>query len=357
MSINFSFANVIQYNRVDSIYQIGDSLADTGNLIRVPGNGTTLPAARPPYGITIGRPTGRWSDGLLIIDYFALRLGLSLLNPYLDANASFVNGVNFANAGATALDFPYFMQKGIMILPFVTPLPGQINWFRQYLGTICSSSTECSTRLKSSLVFFGEIGGNDIYYPLQHGRSLQEIRTYIPSITEATVKGIRDVIGLGATRIVVPGNFPYGCLPSVLTLISNTTASTPHEFDQFGCAKSYNDLAMYQNAYLQNALNSLRVQYPNITIVYADYFRAFISIFARAPILGFDTGTLLKACCGSGGKYNSDGTIFNCGRQGSSICPNPNRYISWDGLHLTQEAYRCISEVLFPVILPKLLLV
>ena len=53
----------------DSLYQFGDSISDTGNLIRVPGVGPTLPAARFPYGQTIGRPTGRWSDGLLIIDF------------------------------------------------------------------------------------------------------------------------------------------------------------------------------------------------------------------------------------------------------------------------------------------------
>lgn len=54
---------------LDSLYQFGDSLADTGNLIRVPFIGPTLPAARFPYGQTFGRPTGRWSDGLLIIDF------------------------------------------------------------------------------------------------------------------------------------------------------------------------------------------------------------------------------------------------------------------------------------------------
>ncbi|CAI9096917.1 OLC1v1033179C1 [Oldenlandia corymbosa var. corymbosa] len=285
----------------------------------------------------------------------AIRLGLPLLNPYLDTNASFVNGVNFAVAGSPALDFPFFVPKGIVIPPTVVPLPGQINWFRQYLASICSLPTEYLTKLRNSVVFLGEIGGNDINYPISQGRSLQEIYTYIPSITGAIVNGIRDVIGLGARRIVVPGNFPIGCLPFVLTLIANTNATNPQQLDQFGCARSYNELAIYQNNYLQNALNSLRVQYPNVTIVYADYYGAFISVLSRASILGFDTANLFKACCGSGGPYNYDGTLFNCGKPGSTVCPNPSSYISWDGLHLTQEAYRRISEVLISMILPQLL--
>lgn len=78
-----SFATESQGRRnpcpnLDSIYQFGDSIADTGNLVREPGIGPTLPAARLPYGETYGRPTGRWSDGLLIIDYFGICICLSM---------------------------------------------------------------------------------------------------------------------------------------------------------------------------------------------------------------------------------------------------------------------------------------
>ncbi|KAE9454272.1 hypothetical protein C3L33_13821, partial [Rhododendron williamsianum] len=51
-------------------YQLGDSISDTGNLIRI-GPVGAFAAARLPYGETFfHRPTGRWSDGLLIIDFF-----------------------------------------------------------------------------------------------------------------------------------------------------------------------------------------------------------------------------------------------------------------------------------------------
>ncbi|CAK9186763.1 unnamed protein product [Ilex paraguariensis] len=52
------------------IFQLGDSLSDTGNLIRQCTHGETVAAAHLPYGESFhGRPTGRWSNGLLIIDF------------------------------------------------------------------------------------------------------------------------------------------------------------------------------------------------------------------------------------------------------------------------------------------------
>ncbi|XP_027069869.1 acetylajmalan esterase-like [Coffea eugenioides] len=334
----------------DSLYQFGDSISDTGNLIRVPGVGPTLPAARFPYGQTIGRPTGRWSDGLLIIDFTAMDLHLPLLNPYLDRNASFNNGVNFAVAGSTALDFVFFTARGIVVPIVTSPLGVQVNSFKQYLSSICSSPTECSTKLRQSLFWVGEIGGNDINYAFTQGKSLQEIRTYIPSITQAIINNTRQIIQLGAKRIVVPGNFPLGCIPVALNFVSNASSL---EFDEFGCSRSFNDLARYQNSYLQTALNSLRKEFPDAVIVYADFYGSFRSVLTRARFLGFDAGSLLQACCGIGGPYNYDMNRA-CGSPGVPVCPNPRRFIHWDGLHLTQEAYRRISEFLIPDILSRI---
>lgn len=67
----------------DQIYQLGDSLSDTGNLMQEIPIGIAIPYARLPYGETyFKRATGRCSNGLLIIDYFGRNpelLGLSFL--------------------------------------------------------------------------------------------------------------------------------------------------------------------------------------------------------------------------------------------------------------------------------------
>lgn len=61
-----------------------------------------------------------------------------------------------------------------------------------------------------------------------------------------------------------------------------------------------------------------------------------------------DLTSLQKACCGSGGDYN-----FNfgkmCGMPGVPVCPDPEKFISWDGIHLTQKAYEIIAAWLVKI--------
>ncbi|CAA0822629.1 GDSL esterase/lipase, partial [Striga hermonthica] len=82
----------------------GDSIYDTGNLIREVPIGASTPFARLPYGRDFHwTPTDRCSNGLLMIDFIARASGLPLLHAYKDPNGEFSNGVNFAMAGSTAL--------------------------------------------------------------------------------------------------------------------------------------------------------------------------------------------------------------------------------------------------------------
>ena len=54
-----------------SIISFGDSLTDTGNLVQLFPPDNTTHCHRPPYGETFfNHPTGRCSNGRLIIDFF-----------------------------------------------------------------------------------------------------------------------------------------------------------------------------------------------------------------------------------------------------------------------------------------------
>ena len=52
------------------IFSFGDSLTDTGNYVRLTAAKHPSPYGQPPYGTTFfGHPTGRASDGRLVIDF------------------------------------------------------------------------------------------------------------------------------------------------------------------------------------------------------------------------------------------------------------------------------------------------
>ena len=58
--------------KFDRIYQFGDSISDTGNLILEP-MGAAFPYGRLPYGESFfENATGRCSDGMLMIDYIGM---------------------------------------------------------------------------------------------------------------------------------------------------------------------------------------------------------------------------------------------------------------------------------------------
>jgi hypothetical protein len=55
--------------KYNAVFNFGDSLVDAGNLV-TEGVPDYLATARPPYGQSyFGYPTGRCSDGRLVIDF------------------------------------------------------------------------------------------------------------------------------------------------------------------------------------------------------------------------------------------------------------------------------------------------
>jgi len=67
--------------------------------------------------------------------------------------------------------------------------------------------------------------------------------------------------------------------------------------------------------------------------------RGFWWLAVRA---GFSTA--FQTCCGAGGgKFNYQNSA-RCGMSGAAACSNPAAHLSWDGIHLTEAAYKQITD-------------
>jgi phospholipase/lecithinase/hemolysin len=200
--------------------------------------------------------------------------------PYL-AGGDFRQGANFAVGGATALNGSFFRDRGVE--PTWTPhsLDEQMQWFKKLLTTVSSSESELNDIMTKSLFLVGEVGGNDYNHLIVRGKSLDELHELVPKVVGTITSAITELINLGAKKLVVPGNFPIGCVPLYLSIFPSQKEDYYDE--KTGCIKWLNEFTEYHNRLLQEELEKLRNLYPDVSIIYADYYGAALNIFL-APL-------------------------------------------------------------------------
>ncbi|OEL17119.1 GDSL esterase/lipase, partial [Dichanthelium oligosanthes] len=328
--------------RYDCVFSFGDSLTDTGNALHLSPTGGG-PASRPPYGETFfRRPTGRASDGRLLVDFIVEALDIPHPTPYLagKTTADFRRGVNFAVGGATALDLQFFENRGLT--PFVpVSLNNQTRWFKNVLQLL-GSVEEQRKIMSTSLFLVGEVGVNDYFIAaLGRNRTVGEVKTFVPRVVAAVRSVVTDVIAAGATTVVVPGMIPLGCEPQLLAQYKGSVDAGGYD-PESGCITRLNDLAELHNRELRRMLSGLRRAHPSTAVVYADLYRAVTDLIVSPAKYGFGNRPLAACCGGGGGAYNFDDAAF-CGAAGTAACADPSEYVSWDGVHFTEAANRRIA--------------
>lgn len=129
-----------------------------------------------------------------------------------------------------------------------------------------------------------------------------------------------------------------GCLASDVSLCPLIN------LDKMGCVTVVNSAIMIHNQILQTKIAAFQKQYPDCTIVYADYWNAYLTILKNPQKYQFEE--TFKACCGlQDGKLNYNSNSF-CGSSGTSTCKDPSKYINWDGIHLTEAMHKHVAELI-----------
>uniref|UniRef100_A0ACD5XQC9 Uncharacterized protein n=1 Tax=Avena sativa TaxID=4498 RepID=A0ACD5XQC9_AVESA len=347
--------------KYNAMFTFGDSMEETGNICAASSNKTeldVLTCTHPPYGESyFGRPSCRWCDGRVVVDFIAQALGLPLLPPSKAKGKDFRRGVSMAITGGTAMNFSFYKSLGIEDQVWNHgSLDTQIQWFKELMPSICGTEQSCKGFLGKSLFMFGAYGGNDYNVQLlEVGLTPEQAMHHTPKIVTAIANGLEKLIVLGAVHIVVPGIFPTGCLPIFLSLFGDAAGKA--DFDQAGCLRTYNRLTDYHNTLLRTQVGALQRKHYNSTrIMYADYSGLVYRIVQEPEKFGFSAP--FEACCGAGGgKYNFDVTA-RCGMEGATTaCDDPSARLSWDGIHPTEALSKVIAGALLrgPYCFPPIL--
>nr|CAB3477200.1 unnamed protein product [Digitaria exilis] len=320
------------------IFTFGDSIIDTGNFAFTAGNNPT-PIKQLPYGMTyFNRPTGRVSDGGVIIDFYSQALGLPLIPPSIpqEGSGQFPTGANFAVLGSTALSWDYYKTKYNFQMPAPSHLDLQLQSFKKVLARIAPGDAAAKSLLGESLVVMGEIGGNDYNFWFFNPSNPREMANqYMPDVVSRIGAAVQEVINLGAKAVLVPGNFPIGCVPQYLGMFQS---NNPSDYDEHGCLVWFNEFSQKHNQLLRQEVARLRSQNPGAKVIFADYFGAAMEFVTNPSRYGIDDP--LVACCGGDGRYH---TSKGCDKT-AKIWGNPSKFDSWDGVHMTEKAYSVIAN-------------
>ncbi|KAH9295859.1 hypothetical protein KI387_039447, partial [Taxus chinensis] len=267
--------------RASAMFVFGDSFSDTGNLVEAFPFRSQV--ENPPYGSTFfGAPSGRFSDGRLIIDFLASDMDIPFLHPYFkNIEPQDRHGINFAMAGATACDVIDVTGDTACNITAEVPfsLQFQTQHFKKFRQNVIDASAKHTTdslglnippldafRKGLYLIF---IGANDILNVFSQLPA--DIDNIMEVVVKAIYKAIKDLYAQEARDFVVFNIPPAGCFPNLLSTVGNTMPK-----DALNCSLIPNQAVQNFNAELLKALRCLREELENATIWSVDIYQFMI---------------------------------------------------------------------------------
>ncbi|WP_413161595.1 SGNH/GDSL hydrolase family protein [Capilliphycus salinus ALCB114379] len=337
--LSFNLSTQAEAASFSKLYVFGDSLSDSGNIFNVTTALNQIPPQLIPPGFEIPPPTppvppydedGRFSNGLVWVDYLAENLGLtstpstelSVLFPgsqdksflTLDPNSGELIISPFFN-GMTATQSVNFAfgasQTGLVSAEGIPGLLGQV-------GSFINDLEFANQFADPEALYIVSSGPND-YQTVPNPNPEQSVSNIVTSI--------QALYNSGARNIMVSN------LPNL--------GETPRALGPFAPVPSAPLSAVTQvhNSLLTEALNNLSLL-PDINIIPVDMFSLYTQIFNDPEPFGFTTVT--EACLSPDPSLfpnltPPEGVTF-------TVCDRPDKYVFWDGIHPTTASHKVLAE-------------
>ncbi|CAO2033921.1 unnamed protein product [Urochloa humidicola] len=335
-------ASVAAGAKVPAMYVFGDSTADVGNNDYLPW--TIARADFPHNGVDFpgGKATGRFSNGLIGVDFIAIAMGFSRSPPaYLSlmanaansssemtrnmttaAAAAYTTGANFASGGSGLLDSTGSTISMTQQMEYFSDLKGQ-------MSTRLSADRVSASMAKS--IFLISAGANDAFDFFSQNRSPDS--TAIQQFSEAMISTydshVKTLYNLGARKFAVINVAPIGCCPYLRS--QNPTGE---------CVEPLNQLANSLNDGIRDMFSNLSSEMKGMKYSISSAYELVSSLIKNPHAAGLEE--VKSACCG-GGRFNAErGCIPS-----SNCCSDRSKYLFWDLLHPTQATYKFAGLVFY----------
>ena len=252
----------------DTIVSFGDSASDTGNVYNL----TNSRWPPPPYYL------GRFSNGPVWVE----KLGIA-------------NLINYAYGSATSDNN---LVQGVTA--FNTPVPG----VRQQIG-LYKNKTNFNGINFSRTLYMIWAGGNDYFFN----------STLPPSaIVNSLMNGVNDLIQIGGKNFLIVNQSPLQAYPALLDSSSSDYLNT---------------LTLTHNSNLSNSIQTVRNNFPNLSISLFDVYSLITNILTNSSAYGINN---TRNCWNT-----SDGTTI-------SPCTDPSPYLFIDEYHFTTRVHQFIAD-------------
>ncbi|KAL7603630.1 hypothetical protein Lser_V15G17016 [Lactuca serriola] len=327
--------NLQEIVSVSAVLAFGDSFVDQGNNNYDANSGK---ANYAPYGKDLvgGIPTGRFSNGKTLPDFFAEGLGVkaylpAYLNPFLQDD-DLLTGVSFASGGS---GYDPITDKFMSAIP----LSEQLNMFKQYIGKLETKvGEEVANDIITNSVFLVVASTNDLIITLPK-IGMQDATQYDNMLANMTISFVQELYNLGARRIAVFSAPPVGCSPAQRTLFGGILRM---------CAEKLNEAAHLYNTILKQQLPIIASRLPHSRVAFVDFYNPLIHIIDNPKKYGLEV--VNRSCCGTG----LIEVNYMCIKH-SRTCQDDSKFLFWDNIHLSEIGCSIFVNQSLPGLMDSLL--